>query len=258
MPNPHPTKADRRDAARERARELREAQARREKRNRLLIVVGLIVLIVLVAVAVWAIVGQGNRSAIEQVENVPANTSVEDGGVSFGSDLAAGSTNEGAPVLDVYLDYTCPHCADFEEINSADLRDVAGSGDATVVFHPVAILDNTGDYSGFSGRAVQASAVVADQAPEAYLDFQQAMFALVADATTEPTEEQIVTAAVEAGVPQDVADQIPAGTFDEWVEATTTQFGRDGYTGTPTVLIDGEAFDGWTEPGALAEALREK
>jgi len=258
-PSSQPTKAQRRDAAREQARQLREAQARREKRNRNLIIAGVVALIVVVAVVLYAIISQGNKSVIAAVADVPANTSVEDGGISLGSDLVAGTTNDGAPVLDVYLDFTCPHCATFEEVNAEDIDALVSGGEATVVYHPVAILDRSGDFTGFSGRAVQAAGVVADQAPEAYNAFQAAMFDLFAESTdAEPTDEQIAAAASEAGVPQEVADALASGErpFAEWVEATTQQFSRDGYTGTPTVLIDGAEFTGWTEPGALVEAIQ--
>ncbi|MFH5824922.1 DsbA family protein [Georgenia sp. AZ-5] len=255
------TKAERREAAREQARQLREAQLRREKRNRRLIVVGVVVLIAVMAAALFAIVRQGSESALKSVEEVPANTTL-DGGISLGSSLTAGTANEGAPVIDVYLDFTCSYCGQFEEINADDIDEMVAAGDATVVYHPVAILDRTGDFSGFSGRAAQAAAVVADKAPEAYNDLQAALFDLYRGAgategatAAEPTDADIAAAALEAGVPREVADTIDDGTFTDWVAATTEQFGRDGFTGTPTVLVDGEEFVGWQEEGALAEAV---
>lgn len=258
-PSSHSTKAQRRDAAREQARQLRESQARREKRNRTLIIAGVVTLIVVVAVVLYVIISQGNRSVIASVADVPENTSVEDGGISLGSELVAGTSNDNAPVLDVYLDFTCPHCATFEEINAEDIDALVAAGEATVVYHPVAILDRSGDFTGFSGRAVQAAGVVADRAPEAYNAFQSALFDLFAETTdAEPTDEQIAAAAAEAGVPQEVADTLASGErpFAEWVEATTQEFSRDGFRGTPTVLIEGEDFQGWNEPGALVEAIQ--
>lgn len=264
--NTNMSKAQKRDAAREQARRLREAQAKREKRTRNLIIIGLVALIAVVAVVVTIIVQQGNEkantSAIESVENIPANTSVDDGGISLGADLVAGTSTPDVPVLDVYLDFTCVYCAQFEEINAADIDEFVAAGDATVVYHPVSILDRTGDLSGFSGRAAQAAAVVADQAPEAYNDFQAALFTLYRDASAtegstagEPTDEDIAAAATEAGVPDGVVATMADGVFKDWVAATTEQFGRDGFTGTPTVLLDGEEFNTWNEPGSLAAAV---
>jgi protein-disulfide isomerase len=131
----------------------------------------------------------------------------------------------------------------------------------------VSILDRSGDFSALSGRAAEAAVVVADGAPEAFLDFHDAMLALWGDAVAagaaeggdgagEPTDDEIATAALAAGVPQDVVDRFAEDRYTEWVEASTAQFGRDGFTGTPTVLVDGEPFQGWQEPDALLTVTR--
>ncbi len=57
-------------------------------------------------------------------------------------------------------------------------------------------------------------------------------------------------------MPQDVVERIPDGEFADWVAATTRQFGRDGYQGTPTIVVDGEEFLGWPEEGALLDVIR--
>jgi protein-disulfide isomerase len=251
-------KAEQRDAARDKARALRAEQERRASRSRRLLISGVLAFIVVVAVAVTAIIVQGNKSLLESVSARPAHTT-EEGAVTLGTDLVAGASTPGAPVVDVYFDYTCSYCGQFEEINADDLERAAQDGDVSLALHPVSILDRSGDYSAFSGRAAQAAVVVADGAPEAFLDFHDAMFALWADAGAseagdgagEPTDTDIAAAALDAGVPQGVVDRFVEGTYTEWVEASTAQFRRDGFQGTPTVLIDGESFQGWTEPGAL-------
>ncbi|MFC7404487.1 DsbA family protein [Georgenia alba] len=249
------SKAQRREAARLQAKKLREAQARRERRNRSLLIGGVVVLVLAVAAALFFIIREGTRSVITDVEAIPQQTSVDDGGISLGQDLVAGSENAGAPVLDVYLDFQCPHCADFEEVNAGDIDELVGAGDVTVRYHPVSILSE-GDRQSWSYRAAEAAAVVADGAPEAYNDFQTGLFGLVGQAQAEPGDEEIIQLAREVGVPQDVADQISGTRFNPWVDATTRQMSRDGFGGTPTVLIDGEEFEEWGTPGALAEAIR--
>ncbi|WP_448070864.1 DsbA family protein [Georgenia yuyongxinii] len=248
-------KAQRREAAREEARKLREAQAARQRRNRNLLIGGVIAILVIVAIAVFAIVRDDAQPAIEDVAVVPANSSIEDGGISLGADLVAGTANEGAPVLDVYLDFTCSYCGQFEEINGEAIDEFVTAGAATVVYHPMPWLSEP-DWTNFSARSMNAAATVADRAPAAYNDFQHALFTLFADAAgTEPTDEQIAATALGAGVPQEVVDTFTDRTFIEWGAASRAQFTNDGYRGTPTVLIDGEQFEGWTEPGALAAAL---
>ncbi|NCD17211.1 MAG: disulfide bond formation protein DsbA [Actinobacteria bacterium] len=260
------TKQQRREAAREQARKLREEQERREKRNRLIVIVGVVVGLVAVAALVWAIVSSSGRSALDDVAR-PAGSDAA-GGIPVGSSLEAGTTNEGAPEVSVYLDYTCSYCGQFEAVNAADLETLAAGGEATVRFHPVAILDGSdGAYTDFSGQAVNAAATVAEYAPAQFLDFHTELFTLWdaavqeavdagASAVEEPTVADIQATAAAVGVPQDVVERIPDGEFADWVAATTRQFGRDGFQGTPTVLVDGEEFLGWPEAGALADEVR--
>lgn len=261
------TKQERRETAREEARKLREAQERRAKRNRTLLIVGLAVGLIAVAALVWGIVAAGNKSALDGVTR-PQGSDLT-GGIPVGMTLEAGTDNSSvdARVVNVYLDYTCSYCAQFEEINAADLKTLAKDGTATVIIHPVSILDRSGDYSGFSGLAANAAATVADRAPAQFLDFSQQLFVIYtaavdaavnsgASTVTEPTIADIEAAAVGVGVPQEVADTFAAGDFTDWVAATTRQFGRDGFEGTPTILVDGVEFVGWPEAGALLAEVR--
>lgn len=254
--------ADRREAAREQARLLREEQAKREQRNRMLIIVGAVAVLALVGAAIWAIVSQGNKSAIEQLDaaDIPANTQVSDGGISVGSTLAAGSTNPGAPTVDVYLDYLCTYCLQFEAQYTEYLDQAAKDGEATVVYHPVALLDSSGDYSLLSGRGANAAATVAADAPEHFLKAHAALIALgqqVIDSQGAymPTPDEIQTALVDAGVPAATATRAAEAPFTPWVEATTTQFGRDGFRGTPTILVNGTELQNWPEPNAVQDAV---
>ena len=262
------SKNERREAAREQARQLREAQAKREKRNKMLIIGGLVAFLVLVVVAVALIVSQGNKSALEGVES-PAGADTK-GGISLGADLTAGSTNEGAPVVDVYLDYTCHYCAQFEEINAEDLAAMASEGLITLKLHPVAILDSTGDYSGYTSLAANAAATVAQYAPDKFLDMNNGLFAnytaiIEADdagdtdtVTALYSLDGIEQVAATAGVPDDVIAKFADGEFLEWVENTTRQFAKDGYTGTPTVIVDGTQLDGeWQESGYIRSLIED-
>lgn len=255
--------AAKREEAREKARLLMEQQAKRDKRNKGLMVGGVVVLLGLVAGLVWTIVSWGNQPVIAKLEKdqIPANTQVEDGGIPVGATLAAGSTNEGAPVIDVYLDYTCSYCIEFEKQHEEYLEKAAGSGDATIVFHPVAIMDHSGNFSGFSGRATAAIAAVADRDPKNFVEAHKALLGLgeeylMSQGQQEADAARITEELVAAGVAQDVAEAATQGVFRAWVQATTQQFGKDGIQGTPTIRVNGEDLMDWTEPGALEEAVK--
>ncbi|MEE6281481.1 DsbA family protein [Georgenia sunbinii] len=246
------SKQERRDAAREQARKLREAQQRRNRRNRILIITGVVAFVAVVVIAVVSILTAANRSPLEGIDGEPAGAT-DNGGIVLGAE-GVGSTNEGAPEVEVYLDYLCTHCWTFETTNAGVLDELATAGEATVTFHPVAFMS---DASNFSQRGAQALAVVATAAPEQFSTFNEGLFSAQPEGgATVLSDEQIAGVATEVGVPQNVIDSFAEGEFSEWVSAATQQATKDGIGGTPTILIDGEEFTGWQTPGALAEAVR--
>ncbi|MGO1511584.1 MAG: DsbA family protein [Actinomycetaceae bacterium] len=257
------TANERREAARERARKLKAEQAKRARRNKILTIVAVVAGAALVIGVIGYIVWQGTRSPLDEYAGpVPENVA-EDGAITVGESGAAGSTTDGAPVIDVYADHTCSYCATFEEANGAGLEMLVGEGEATAALRPVAFLDRSGDFTGYSGRGAEAMYVVADAAPEHIFAANNALFDLwnssldaVQSTGQEPTDEQIVQALVAAGVPEDVAGSITDDEFAEYVAATTEQAASDGIEGAPTIYIDGEEFlDERYTPGALYESV---
>ena len=257
---PRQTKAERRDAAREQARRMREEQARRERRNRVLLIGGLVVVVALIAVAVVAIIGNSGTKSLDDVA-APAPATAE-GGIPVAAD-GVGATNDGVPTVTIYSDYMCPICGEFESINGTTLDELAASGEATIVYHPIAILDGFSQGTQYSTRSTQAVAVVADQAPDQFLAFHQALFANQPEENTPGlSDDEIAQVALDAGVPQDVVDAFGDGTFTPWVSAVTTQAESDlvaagmDRPGTPAILIDGELWGAnWTDPAALPDAV---
>ncbi|MGO1316082.1 MAG: DsbA family protein [Cellulomonadaceae bacterium] len=190
-------------------------------------------------------------------------TARDDFGIPLGQDGAAGTVTEDAVEVAVYLDYMCPICGTFEELNAGMLDDLRADGTITLVLHPISILDRLSDGSEYSTRSAAAAAWVADRAPEGFADFNAALFEKQPEeGTTGLTNAQIEAVAVDAGVPEDVAAGIGDGsavsTFRDWVTAATDHAtGTAGVRGTPTVMLDGQIWDGnWTTDGELEAAIR--
>ncbi|UFU07209.1 DsbA family protein [Ruania halotolerans] len=256
--NSKTTKTERREAARLEAERLRKIHAKRDKRNRG-ILIGVIVLVVaLIATAAILIAQQAGRTLLSDFEGeTPAGADLH-GGISIGAE-GAGSVNEGAPEVDIYVDFICPFCGDFEEVNGSDVADAAASGDATVIYHPLNYLDGASSGTEYSTRAANAFATVATEAPEQALDFMAAMFAnQPAEGSAGLTDEEIAQIAVDAGVPQEAADSISEGTYREWIAVASDQARRDGIGSTPTIQINGDDWDeNWQVPGTLLTAIQD-
>lgn len=256
---PRTTKAERREAAREKARQLREEQQRRERRTRVLTIGGLVAAVAVLAVAVTVIIG---NSGSDDLDSVAAPAGVTDnGGIPVSGGAAGATVADGAVRLDIYSDYMCPICGQFEQTNEQDLTTLANDPDVAVVYHPVSILDRASSGTQYSTRAANAAAVVADKDPENFVAFHEALYANQPEENSEGlTDEQIAQIAVGAGVPQSVADTFASHTFFDWVTAATDRASADGMTGTPTIHINGKDLRtdygvNWTTQGALAAAV---
>ena len=239
-----PAKAQRRDAAREKARRLREQAERRRRRNQRLLVAAAVAAVLLVVVTVGAII-QAGRSSVPPAATSAAPANVVDGGVVSG-------TSTGVPQVEVYLDYACPICGEFERSEGAWLQGRADAGEITLSYKPIAILDR---YSStkFSTRAAGAAGCVADTSPQAFPDFNAEMFA-----QQQPeqgpglSDQQISQIAARVGASADTEQCIADQRFTGWAASTTDAASRAGVNGTPTVLVDGTQVSDRSQAGIEA------
>ena len=257
-----PGKADRRDEARAAALRLREEQNRAARRQRTIVVAALVAAVAVLAVVVVMILGQANSSSLDKTA-APA-TATKSGGFVVGKEGIAGKKDGAkadAVTVALYSDFMCPICKSFEDVNSATLDKLRESGDIVMEYHPVSILDRAAMGAKYSTRAANATAVVADQAPDKFLRFTASLFAdQPAENTVGLSDAQIAQHAVDAGVPQKVADTFVKGAFTAWVGAATEQASKDlGQLGTPTILLNGKKLDqtvDWRVAGALEKAIK--
>lgn len=200
-----------------------------------------------VAVAVFAgvaffIANSAKTPSLDQA-HAPAPAS-QNGGIPVGAVGVAGKdVPKDAVRVDLYQDFMCPYCAQFEQINGADIDKLRQAGTIAVYYHQISILDQYSAGTKYSTRAANAAAVVAGRAPERYLDFVKTLYA------NQPQENSpglndatIALMAIAAGVPKDVADSFPDGEFTKWVIASTDRASRDGASVTPSMAVDGRVM----------------
>lgn len=269
---PTQTPAQRRAAATAKAQEMRRAQQATARRRRIIgfSAVGAAVL-VLIGVAVVILAQNWKQTSyadtpLSEVESVPS-VALEDGGIPISKD-GVGVLDESVPRVDVYQDFICPACGTFEQLNGAMLDELASGGQATVVYHPLATLDATSLGSQFSTRAASAAALVAEESPEQYLAYTEALFAnQPAENTKGLTDQELAEIARNAGVDDETADAIAAGkaqdTYGQWVYSATrlavstsslVSESNGGFV-TPTVAIDGTLWTGNYDTETLRAAI---
>lgn len=211
---------------------LRELQAReaREKKVRTTItysILGVIVL-ALIAGAIWLIPTLTKKA--------PSAATDDAYGISIGQ--------AGAPVtIDIYQDYMCPYCGQFERAQSADLKTLVDSGEARVVIHVMNFLDDSSNGAKYSTRAANAFVTVALKEPDKALAFNTALYAdQPSEGTSGPTDAEIAALATKAGVSDAVAATFASQSNVDRVQKSNDASFKAGIQSTPTVKINGTVF----------------
>jgi len=260
----HLSKNQRRVAAREKAKALRESQQKKERRGRLLLQGGLI----LASLAIVATVTLIIVNSIRPPNPGPLNMLSD--GLLIGENFEVVTTpalqpdeepvatepdpESDAIAIQIWVDYQCPVCAVFEQTNNEQITTLIEQGAATLEIHPVAILDRASLGARYSTRSTNAAACVANYSPDTFFDFHNVLFAnQPEEQTSGPDDEALIALAEEAGVSElsNVEECVTDERFEGWVEAATQRAVTDpallneqGQFGTPTVLVNGERFTG--------------
>jgi protein-disulfide isomerase len=241
-----------------RTQELRKVQqeaARKDaKRRRLLTALGGLVIVGLVAAIIIAVVratgGDDGTTSATGSGDVVQPENVSEWSIPVGDGAA--------PVtVAIYYDYMCPACGAFEQANGDELDRLVEGGTARIELRPISFLDQQSGGTQYSTRSANAIATVADGAPQNVWELHRALYEVQPEEGSEGlSDDEIAAIATDAGVPSAVVDRFSDGTFEGWVAAATEVAFDSGVEGTPTVMIDGEVFEGEVYvPGALTEAI---
>ncbi|EWS80306.1 hypothetical protein BF93_03750 [Brachybacterium phenoliresistens] len=175
----------------------------------------------------------------------PAGVAADGTSLQLGSDSSL--------TVEVYLDYSCPHCAEFSRINDEDLRMLAEDGTIDLRIHPLPMLNASS--AGYSERAANAATCVHDEDPGLFWEMSTALFEAQADGPALSSEDLAETAHG-LGAGEETVSCITAETYLPWINEVVGPEATDRIPGTPTVYIDGEQFSGdYTVEDELLHAI---
>jgi protein-disulfide isomerase len=239
-PGGHPARAgqaeDAREARRAKAAALRQRELARERSRRVLLI-SIAVVVVLAIVAVVVVVIDRSRK-----DDVPLAAQVvpPSAGAKGAGYVLPGTPAAGVPTLDVWIDYQCPYCKEFETAAGDSVVALAADGKAKVVVHTLTFLDgNLGNDS--SQRAAEAAA--AADAQGRFAQFSKVVFAnQPAQEGAGYTDAQLRDFAQQAGV-ADLAKWQSAyegHAYRDYVDSIEDSMKENGVSGTPTVTVTPE------------------
>lgn len=235
-------------AASERAAAIREAQARKERRTRSLVVTGVGVVVLAVVLAIGIAVQRSN-DATGAAAATPA------GAAGYAVPVGPAS----APVhVTVYEDFLCPFCGQFEAASRSRLQSDIATGKVQVRYQVLNFLtqSSTTDYSL---RSANALAVVLDTSgTQTAKKFHDLLYEnQPSEGSAGLKDSQLIDYAVQAGASRGkVSDPIVNGDFEQWVKNGTSRASKAGVTQTPTVKIDGKQVQGTTVADLAAQVER--
>ncbi|MDN5899029.1 MAG: DsbA family protein [Brachybacterium sp.] len=164
------------------------------------------------------------------------------------------STSEDGPVVEVYIDFLCPHCATFHDAQGEDLARLAQDGEITLRMHPRPMLDASSTPAGYSGRAANAAVCAYAEDPAQWSAAETALFTDQPDAAGLSDAELDTRISEATGL--EVGECLTEGTYLPWIQDVVEPAAQSTTQGTPAVFIDGEQFTGdLIAPGSLEEAI---
>ena len=240
------------DNRRAQLRAMQQAEARKQ-RNRS------IVITVVVVVAVLAVVGGGIMAWLQlrsgQEATIPPSANEARTGIVMNPDTAGPDAKE----LEIYFDYQCPACKQFEQQMAGTLESMAQSGEVKITYHTMTFMER--NLRNDSSTMATNGAYCAD-AQGLYEDYHTSVFASQTAEGSGYSEallrEQITQQiGMEGEALTSFQQCFDQKKFDGYVKKVDTEAAKAGITGTPTVRVDGEEIDlkGIGDPEAFREAV---
>lgn len=260
------SKNERREAAREKARVQRVEQKKKERRTKLFLQGGVgLALVAIVAIIALVLVNSNQPDGPGPKNFASDGVHLSQGFIASPTDALAADADpiptvidEESGVLDIqmYVDYLCPICGDFEATNADYIESLVENGAATLEVHPITILDRYSQGQRYSSRAANAVACVADSSPNEFYAFHKLLLSEEVqpeENTTGLSDDDFISLLGTAGVEDipAVSECINDETFKSWVKNSTARALAGPIpnsdvarvTGTPTVLVNGLKYE---------------
>lgn len=244
---------------RERLRQSQESKAKQQRLNRIIGVGAAILAVVLIGVFAVVLIQQSQTASTASSITPPNATEAKDGIV-----VNPGKAQQGAPTVELFFDYQCPACKQFEAAYGSALTGLAESGEIELRYRTMTFLDTNlnNDASLRAGIAAACADVVG-----VYSAFHDQVYA------NQPTNEG------DGYTDEVLRDTIPGtvgitgenlmtfqSCFDKqstkaFVNGTNEQASKSGITSTPTFRVNGKAIALQTiaqvQPADLGNLIRQ-
>jgi protein-disulfide isomerase len=216
-------------------------QLAREARRRRAIWTSIVAITVLV---IAGLIGWGIYAA----QRPAAKVATPAGASSDGSGIVVGG---GPVVVDVYEDFICPACGQFEKVSGPTLDQLVANGKVKIIYHPVVFLDRFST-TQYSTRSSAASGCAADGGK--FREYARGLFAKQPpEGSAGLSDDELIQIGGSVGlIDPTFAKCVRDGKFRPWTTHVTDAASARGVNATPTVLVAGKAVEQPTPENIIA------
>jgi len=222
-------------------------------------IIGSLVLGVVVAGVVIAILIGNSNKAPDGGSGGSALPAGVVGGKGGGILANAAPAKANAPTLEVYSDYQCDLCGQFEKVMGEALAELAKAGDVKLILHTLSFVD-TNLKNDSSTRSANAAACASDAGK--ILEYNSAVFAGQPEKEgTGYTDAQLTEFANTAGITGPTLttwqECTSSGRHAQYVTDVQTTAEKAGVFDTPTVKLNGKTInETLSTPAALVAQIK--
>ncbi len=158
--------------------------------------------------------------------------------------------------LELFVDYLCPHCKHFADVNGDYLKEIAESGEVLLHIYVRPMLDaHTG--GTYSLDTASCALAAYEQDPASFWKMDKALFGMQPGPEDNelPTQDDIYATTTKAGLSDESLAKVKEGKYEDIANAAE-KVGQERQIGTPVLYINGTEFSGdFTVNGEVKKAV---
>ncbi len=217
---------------------------------------GLVALVVIIAVVLVYIVSKSQGAKTEhlanyEVEDVAMSMTYDDNGIT----LSAPDAGKDVKTVELYEDFSCPHCGELATATDADFKTAVENGEFNVTIRTLNFLDGQDleNQQGHSTKAAAAMNTIAQAGDiKTYWNLRAYLLQNQSDVYNKWAMEDFAAAAEELGADKDVVNAIKDADIkaqgNEPAAANAKKLQDEtGELSSPRVVYDGKDINGENE-----------
>ncbi len=247
-----------------------QALIEERKRERKIRLIGAVVVLAVIGgmSAVVVVNGKNKGPAVVANATLPTGVTKDTYGVKVGSAWTAANADS-IPMLQIWEDFQCPACGQFEENSGAAINALVDAGKLRVEYRPTIFLDQSLKSENLTAGNPNSSllatmafgcAVDAGKGAEFHSEVFKVQPAVEGVGFSIETLTQAATAAGVSGAALDTFSScLTDKTYEAWVNNSYDLFSKEGVSSTPTGILNGKELTGDTlfDPAALTKAIED-